>query len=167
MNTWCNLNLNPHICFYATGRLQHTAEDFHHIGWLPGVWITEPNVLWTREESFNFPVQERGAHSKRCAKKQKTKKRTTTIPIAGGKRQTSLWNGGRFGQLGRTGLAFRAKSLLLYLHVQTEMAPKSRAWQSFSSDQWQAYQNIYMLCSTAEDVKAWAKLSDYKDFKCT
>lgn len=114
--------------------------------------------LCRREEHTQKDVQK---------KKTKQKKRTTTIPIAGGKRQTSLWNGGRFGQLGRTGLAFRAKSLLLYLHVQTEMAPKSRAWQSFSSDQWQAYQNIYMLCSTAEDVKAWAKLSDYKDFKCT
>lgn len=29
-----------------------------------------------------------------------------------------------------------------YLHLQTKMAPKSPAWQSFSSDQWQAYQNI-------------------------
>lgn len=128
------------VCFYTTGRLQRTAEDCHHVGWLPGVWITEANALWTREESFNFPVQERGAHSKRSAKKEKRKKRGAKMiqQLGGADRLLCDWKRWQGWSTGKNRFGFQSK--MPSLMGKTKMAAKSQAWQSYGSNRWQAYQ---------------------------
>lgn len=96
--------------------------------------------LCKREEHNQKDVQKK--QKKKGPKWPNSRGEETDFSVSG--------NGGRVGQQGRTGLVFRAQSLMLHLHVQTKMAPKSPAWQSFSSSQWQAYQNILYICCVAK-----------------